>query len=257
MLGSRNASVVPVDGIFEKSDGGWKLVHYRNSYAEERRSIEDQNNQAQAAEARKTEDREKLGSLMSRFGAKKVISCEAMVTNPFALEKEIVAVPIVFQSMLERDRALFLTEGLSTCAVVASSIPASTFSNNRIYALLFGQVIGRTEVKLYPGGGAIRRRVAYGLEGQELPRRGVYVPLLLGTMRMLLGTMRSEDASLGRCGLGGSSGQDSRSHLSFPSGSCALEGSLCAFGAGAHARRRCVRRSEGSRRAAENGLYVA
>ena len=31
----------------------------------------------------------------------------------------------------------------------------------------------------------------------------------------------------------------------------------CASGAGAHARRRCARRSEGSRRAAENGLYLA
>jgi len=155
------------EGVYLKEGTEWKLHSYTNATAEEksRRKAEEAAQRAMEAqlreekargEAQLTEERarretrvagarQELGSFLEAYGAKRIVSCSQLSTNPFAFEGQAVAVQLLFGSMLERDKALFAG---NECNLVVSGVPYGTFSTEQVDLVLIGRVVGKTEVRL-------------------------------------------------------------------------------------------------------------
>lgn len=167
MVGLRISPTDKIEAIYLREGADWKLHSYRNGAAEDKKRLEtekaaqearmreqkarleaESREQGARREARIAAARQELAAFLEKYGAREAVSCSELSVNPFTFAGQVVAVPMHFDSMLERDRGLFATGKLSRCAVVASGIPAGTFSTRRVYVLVAGRVIGKTDVKL-------------------------------------------------------------------------------------------------------------
>ncbi|HEX7213964.1 MAG TPA: TPM domain-containing protein [Methylomirabilota bacterium] len=88
-----------------------------------------------------------LSELLRRHGAKEVVPCRELVSNPFAREGQRVATVLSFEQMSERDTAVF-TSGFVECAIVAVGAPARLFPSRKVEVMLLGVVKGTTELAL-------------------------------------------------------------------------------------------------------------
>jgi hypothetical protein len=100
----------------------------------------------QAAARAQTEQRKvaalrELQSTLLRHGARRLVTCPELQTNPFAFEGQTIGIVTAFDRMLERDKAFF------GCEVVASDVPSGTFGVNRSSVLLMGRVLGKTDIR--------------------------------------------------------------------------------------------------------------
>jgi hypothetical protein len=153
------AAPYDVTAKYTREGNTWTLVEYQNPWADERKKQEQEALAAEMvrregarreeaalreAEARRKAALQDLRGVLGRYGASRLVSCSEVSTNPFAFEGEKVALVLDFEEMLERDKALF---GRS-CMLVASGIPARTFSTRQASVVLIGQVLGKTEVKI-------------------------------------------------------------------------------------------------------------
>lgn len=141
-----------VSGNYKRSDDYSTLGSYNNRAVkrEAQRRVEEerQRKQVQSRLERSAEATKQLKPVLQKYGAERLVTCTSLMTNPFVFEGRVVAIFLMFNSMLERDKGLFTRGEMFDCLVVASGIPSGTFSTQRAYLLLAGRVIGKTEVKM-------------------------------------------------------------------------------------------------------------
>jgi hypothetical protein len=139
---------VVVRGVYYRSDGFSTLQRYRNlkEPPDEARRREEEESRREKEQLTVAAQKE-LAARFGKYGVKRLVSCSSLEVNPFAFDREVVAVPLVFHSMLERDKGLFAMGEILECKIVVSGIPPSIFSTRLMYVLMAGRVIGRTEVK--------------------------------------------------------------------------------------------------------------
>lgn len=115
-----------------------------------------------------------LRTFRKKYGDAKAASCTELMTNPFAFEGKTVLTHLTFNRMLARDKGFL--DGGDKCGVVASGIPAGSFSTGKVEVILGGRVMGMTEVTTPTGVVPFPHLKFIGVETCRKPRCADLLP---------------------------------------------------------------------------------
>jgi hypothetical protein len=130
--------------------GDVSIKEHRDLMAEERQAREKAEIAKREAERKETARRavqEKLSAFMQKYGAERLVACESLATNPYALESKVVALAGIFRMMVARDKAVF-EESPFGCSFALSGVPQGAFGTASQNVLVAARVLGHTEVKV-------------------------------------------------------------------------------------------------------------